>query len=234
MLRLVNRVSASIRARASAFLEKRRRRLPEMVGRADEFELKRAFQVDFLEQHGLTSETSLVDIGCGILRGGLPLIRRLGPGRYCGIDVRAECIKEATRVVRQAGLTAKQPQLIHAEDIGQLELLDRFDVAWAFSVLFHLTDESLDSVFLFVAKHLSNSGVFYANVNIGSAPDGTWLDFPVRWRSLDQYQQVGYRHGLKVAHLGTLEQFGHRSEKESRENLQAMLAFRKFVSSARQ
>jgi SAM-dependent methyltransferase len=230
MTNLAGRLVASARSRGQSLLRRWRNRLPDMVGRADEFELKRAFQMRFLVEHGLKPGVSLVDIGCGVLRGGLPIIRELDPRRYCGIDVRAECIRMAKREVRRAKLSHKKPTLLHCADLGALRLDRRFDIAWAFSVLFHLTDDALNDVLAFVSRQLEDDGVFYANANLGVRPDGNWQEFLVRWRTIDEYRAAANSFGLSVESLGTLESLGHHSLKEPGENLQEMLVFRRLVA----
>jgi hypothetical protein len=39
----------------------------------------------------------LVDLGCGTLRGGIPIIEYLDADSYIGVDVREEAIEEARR-----------------------------------------------------------------------------------------------------------------------------------------
>ena len=233
MTNLARRMIASARSRTQSLIRRWRNRRPAMVGRADEFELKRSFQIQFLSEHGLKPGVSLVDIGCGVLRGGLPIIRELDPERYCGIDVRAECIRIAKREVRRGRLSHKKPSLVHCTDLRTLRLDQRFDIAWAFSVLFHLTDDALEDVVAFVSGHLKDNGVFYANANLGVRQDGRWEEFPVRWRTLEQYHTTATSYGLSVEPIGTLESLGHKSQKEPGENLQEMLVFRRSAASTR-
>jgi hypothetical protein len=60
------------------------------VGAPHLWRMQRAFQIDFLQRMGLDRQHHLLDLGCGTLRGGLPLIAYLSAGNYTGIDVRAE------------------------------------------------------------------------------------------------------------------------------------------------
>src|SRR5262245_30090573 len=74
------------------------------VGPAHLWRMKRAFQLDFLRCTGLERGQRLLDLGCGTLRGGLPLIEFLDAGHYTGIDVRAEVLDEARGELAEAGL----------------------------------------------------------------------------------------------------------------------------------
>ena len=65
------------------------------VGPQDLWRMKRQFQIDFLLRMGLQPDEDLLDLGCGTLRGGIPMIEYLHAGKYVGVDVRAEVLAEA-------------------------------------------------------------------------------------------------------------------------------------------
>jgi SAM-dependent methyltransferase len=192
--------------RAFASPEERRH---AMVGPASEWSVKRDFQITFLSAHGLQPPDRLADIGCGTLRGGIPVIRYLDEGCYHGFEVRAEALEEARRELAEQGLEHKRPQLTQPGDLGSLHLDEQFDVIWAFSVFMHLSDDVLDGVLDFVARQLAPGGVMYANVKTGDAPQGEWQGFPVVSRQPESYREAGSRHGLAVEEMGTLESLGH-------------------------
>ena len=79
----------------------RQARRHSLVGRPELWQLKRDFQISFLREHGLEPGHFLLDIGCGTLRGGIPIIEYLDAGSYVGIDVRSEAIEEARRELRE-------------------------------------------------------------------------------------------------------------------------------------
>lgn len=62
------------------------------VGLPEAYHQKQKFQNDFLKSHGLLPHNKFVDIGCGVLRGGLPLIAYLDTGNYVGIDIRKQSL----------------------------------------------------------------------------------------------------------------------------------------------
>ena len=201
----IQRAVARVR-RAFASPQERRH---AMVGPASEWSVKRDFQIGFRKAHGLRPSDRLADIGCGTLRGGIPVIAYLDEGCYHGFEARAEALEEGRRELAENRLEQKRPVLTQSDDLGSLRLDERFDVIWAFSVFVHLSDEVLDGVLDFVARQLAPDGVMYANVRTGEAPDGQWQGFPVVSRSLDTYREAGARHGLAVTELGTLESLGH-------------------------
>ena len=93
------------------------------------WKMKRDFQIDFLKISGLQPDHHLLDIGCGTLRGGIPLIAYLDEGRYFGIEARAEVLDEGRKELRENGLEYKNPSLFAAPDISALAIEQKFDHA---------------------------------------------------------------------------------------------------------
>jgi SAM-dependent methyltransferase len=180
-----------------------------LVGPMAVWQVKRDFQIAFLRGHSLQPQHRLADLGCGTLRGGIPIIDYLDAGNYHGFDVRAEALEEAGRELESNGLTHKHPVLTQSENLGSLELDETFDVIWAFSVLMHMSDDVLDGALAFVGRHLAPSGIMYANVTTDRRPDGQWRGFPVIHRSWDFYREAAAGHGLDAEQLGTLAELGH-------------------------
>lgn len=195
-----------------------------LVGKAELWKMKQEFQFNFLQKQGLETSSTFCDIGCGTLRGGIPIIQYLEPQHYWGIDVRVEAINEAVKEVKRVELLYKKPSIIHAEQLSPLADLPKFDFIWAFSVLFHMTDNALVDALDFVKNHLEGDGCFYANVNIGDQPVDKWREFPVVWRSLEHYAALAAERGLSVSSIGTLRELGHDSGIDSQDD-QVMLAF---------
>lgn len=185
--------------------EKRHR----LVGSAKNWKIKRRFQIDFLRKKGLKPDDLFLDIGCGTLRGGIPIIKFLNKGLYHGIDIRENVIAEAKNEVQEEKLNKKEPTVISFNDFDTLSFDKKFDKILAFSVLIHLEDTILNKCLNFVSKHLSKNGVFYANVNYGSNVDAKWLEFPVLFRSYDFYDRIAEQNNMIVEEVGMLQDFGH-------------------------
>lgn len=198
-----------------------------LVGLPEAYEQKQRFQFDFLIRAGLKPNHTFLDIGCGVLRGGLPVINYLDARRYVGVDLNAEAISIGIDQVRKKGLEDKHPSLIHVKGaLSDCVLPFEVDIAWAFSVLIHMTDDHVQDCLRFTRSVLTPGGVFYANVNFGDAEDGVWREFPVKWRSFRYFEECAQREGLAVRDLGSLESFGHRSVSDRREDEQHMLEFK--------
>lgn len=213
-----------LRSSVKSLLTPAAERRHALVGPKHHWKMKRAFQIQFLKSVGLRPEHHLLDIGCGTLRGGVPLIEYLDTGHYCGLEAREEVLREGKKELHEANLEHKRPVLLAPTSLATLNLRKQFDFIWAFSVLIHMSDEVLEDSLSLVARHLSPAGVFHANVNVGDRPEGEWQGFPVVSRSLEFYQQAAARHGLRVAALGTLKSLGHETGATS-QDAQIMLRF---------
>jgi cyclopropane fatty-acyl-phospholipid synthase-like methyltransferase len=97
-----------------------------------------ALQLEFLLQQGLLPGHKLVDIGCGALRCGIPIIRYLDAGNYHGLDINASLIEAGKYELAKAGLTAKSVQLVVSDRFEINRLGSSFDFAIAQSLFSHL------------------------------------------------------------------------------------------------
>src|SRR5436190_8400701 len=74
-----------------------------------------------LLEHGLTPESTVLDIGCGVLRAGRWIIPLLEPEHYCGIEPQQEMVDR--------GLREFLPQEIARAKRPRFDSNDRFDFA---------------------------------------------------------------------------------------------------------
>ena len=177
------------------------------VGAPELYKKSRDFQIKFLKVMRLMPEDYLLDIGCGTLVGGIPIISYLEKCHYYGIEKRPDVLEEARKELLASKLTHKMPVLL-SEDISSVNFERKLNFVWAYAVLIHLKNEILEDCFAFVSSHLSKQGKFYANVNIGNKKDDSWKGFPVVWRTLDFYKKVGSSYGLIVQDIGSRQEFG--------------------------
>jgi SAM-dependent methyltransferase len=170
----------------------------------------RRFQIEQLKKLGLQPSHDVLEIGCGPLTAGIPVIQYLDADHYVGVDVRPTVLDVAWQQIGRHELSAKNPRLIRSDNFGAEELRDRrFDYVWSFSVLFHLSDEILDGLFSAVTKRLTDGGMFVANVQT-DLESSTWLQFPFLKRTIDDYRDVAEKHGMQTEELGTIEERGFR------------------------
>lgn len=196
----------------------------KLVGEPHLWDVKRSFQIEFLVDEGLEPHHRLLDVGCGTLRGGAPLIDYLEAGHYVGVESRYEPMKEGLEELLRHDLEEKRPIFLTADLLSVVDYLPSFDFIWAFAVLFHMRDPVLEDTLSFVSRHLNDGCAFYANVETGERKEEGWLEFPVIQRPLEWYREKAADQGLTVENLGTLRSLGHRSELE-RDDEQLMLKF---------
>lgn len=107
-------------------------------------------QFEYLRDAGLAPHHSLLDIGCGTLRGGRHFIRYLDANRYTGIDISPAAIDYARELVREESLDEKRPRLVLCRDMtfDFCELQRQtFDFILAHSVFTHLMPEHIEECF---------------------------------------------------------------------------------------
>jgi len=153
----------------------------DLVGPGDFWQEKRAWQIAFLKDRcGLLPAHRFLDIGCGTLRGGIPIIEYLEPEHYTGLEVRPHVLDEAREELElYPAAAAKRPNLVLSTGFPGLPDLGQFDKAWGFSVLIHMADP--------IAREC----------------------FPVVTRPESFYQGLAEAAGLRVEDLGTLASLGH-------------------------
>jgi SAM-dependent methyltransferase len=120
-------------------------------------------QFDFLVAAGLRPEHQLLDFGCGCLRGGLHFIRYLEPGRYTGVDISAVVLEAGRQFLREEGLEAKRPDLVHTTDLSLREFQGRrFDFILAQSVLTHMPEKEIGELFHRISSVMKPESRFFA------------------------------------------------------------------------
>ncbi len=121
----------------------------------------RLFQ--YLVSNGLRPEDKVLDLGCGNLRVGLPLIDYLDSGNYWGIDISGENLQTGRGFLAERGLEGKQPHLSINDDLKFEELAgQKFDVILAHSVFTHTPEETIEECMAHLHRVLKPSGVFFA------------------------------------------------------------------------
>ena len=121
-------------------------------------------QFDFLINKGLQPHHTMLDVGCGTLRGGRYFMKYLDTGNYYGIDISPKAIAYAKKLVQQEGLTEKDPHLLVSE---QKDLKFRnfsgetFDYLLAQSVFTHLKPEHIEECFENIGRIMHDSSIFY-------------------------------------------------------------------------
>jgi SAM-dependent methyltransferase len=199
-------------------------RLELMRGPIGAWRVDREVQARALERLRLKPEHRLVEIGCGPLQAGAPLIRFLEPGHYTGVDISAERLAAARELVQRFGLEEREPRLVRSDDFGLDQLAPgTFDRLWSFHVVIHFPQPLIARFMHAVATLLNPGGIgwFSAWVAGDGAPFtrlGSWLEFPVTEAGSDFFKAAAADAGLDCVGLGTLKQWGLPSDRPAAEN----------------
>ena len=119
-------------------------------------------QFEFLMRNGLAAHHTLIDIGCGALRCGIPIIRYLDCGKYFGLDINSSLIEAARSELANEGLTNKHPQLLVNEKFDFARFGVHFDFAIAQSIFTHLDAQLISQCLGELHKVLKPDGKFFA------------------------------------------------------------------------
>lgn len=120
-------------------------------------------QFEFLLSKNLKPNHTMLDIGCGTLRGGQHFIRHLNPGNYYGIDISPKAVAYAKHFVQQEYLSRKDPHLILSENknLKFQEFSETFDCILAQSVFTHLKPEHIQECFQNIGRIMHETSSFY-------------------------------------------------------------------------
>jgi SAM-dependent methyltransferase len=184
-------------------------RLEAIVGPLGAWTETAAFQIAFLKQMGLRPHHRVLDIGCGPLRGGFPLIEYLRPGGYTGVDIREAAIAEGKARIEKSRLADRKPVLVRSDSFGTEHLQGQgFDYIWVFQVLHHLDDASAQACLTAIAEYMTSQSVCFANVHT-EGRRSKWQEFPFVPRSVQIWQGLTRQCGLEAADIGRMEAFGY-------------------------
>ncbi|MEJ5992468.1 class I SAM-dependent methyltransferase [Ramlibacter sp. PS3R-8] len=171
-------------------------------------------QLEFLRSQGLQPHHSLLDVGCGALRGGIRFVEFLEPGQYAGLDINQSLINAGYHELELAGLELKQARLLVDPEFNVSRFGTQFDFVIAQSVFSHLPVNHICECLLNVAKVLKPDGRFFATFfeaphpvhvePITHAPGGVVTRYgkdPFHY-SVAEFQWMADNCGLAVRHIG--------------------------------
>src|SRR5262245_6037599 len=95
-------------------------------------------QFDFLLAQGLEPDHTLIDIGCGALRGGVHFVRYLKPGHYFGLDVNSSLVTAGQSELEAAGLADRNAHLLVDDKFRLSRFGQVFDFGVSVSLFTHL------------------------------------------------------------------------------------------------
>ena len=170
-----------------------------LVGYHDRSEEKRYIQINFLKKAGLRPSDRLLDVGCGVLRGGAPIIKHLAPAHYIGIERDAKRLAEGRKELAELCLESKAPHLF-TDYPALASYRGTLDFIWSFQVFIHMHDEVARTTMQQLAPLLKPTGLFYMTARIGVRKNSKngWREYPVVQRRLSVYEEWAKSNGLSL------------------------------------
>ncbi len=189
-------------------------RLELMRGSLGAWREDRDAQLRMIDRLGLRAGDRFLELGCGPLQVGVPLIRYLDPGHYTGVDISADRLEAGRAAIARFGLDDRDPQLVQSNDFG----LDRlspasFDRIWCFQALIHFPQVLVERFMVAVGKLLEPGGKAWFSARVSPTEGafrtvGSWLEFPVTEAGERFYLAAADAAGLDCTSLGTLGEWG--------------------------
>ena len=165
------------------------------------FDSARSYVTDFIiSECNLTPNARFLDLGCGVLRVGLPIIDYLNVGNFYGYDLCPYRIDEAKKELQEFGDPSKRPILTSdwSEITGRFNNR-KFDFVWSYQVLIHVPDDELFKIIDRIKQALADDGVALVSVNTNTKQfpkDLRWREYPFVVRPLDFYKEAFDRVNL--------------------------------------
>ena len=143
----------------------------------DTDEVSGQLQFEILTRQGCVPSSRVLEVGCGCLHAGIPLMRYLDQGNYVGIDPNEWLVQTAMKKddVEQL-VNDKRARFLHVDTFDASSLGIKFDFVLSHSVLSHCAHQQLDQFLQSVATVLAPEGRVLASIYLaegnayGSAP----------------------------------------------------------------
>jgi hypothetical protein len=131
-------------------------------------------QFIYLLRAGLTPAAKVVDVGCGVLRGGYWLIHFLDPGCYCGIEPHKERLQIGTdHILEPEIFKLKQPRFDTNPNFDTSVFGEKFDFFVAYSIWTHASKPQIATMLDAFVRDSKENGVLLATY------------YPSSWRHAD-------------------------------------------------
>jgi len=173
--------------------------------------------VEFFKSVGLEQDHKFLDVGCGCLRAGIPMIKYISAANYFGIDCNASLKKGGELEAQKEGLDPSTLNYMVDARFGFREFGQEFDFAYAGSVFTHLPLNFIIRCLVYMSQVLRPDGVFYATYLDAMSDD--WVEPTPRkvgvveieghsyWdqdpfhQTFDQYEWMASQAGLRVSEV---------------------------------
>ena len=165
-------------------------------------------QLELLRQNGCTPSSYVLEIGCGCLVAGRPIIDFLEPGRYVGIEPNFWLLDAVKKGLPETVdlIDLKRPIFLQNCNFDASAAGRKFDFIISHSVLSHAAAWQLPIFLKSVKDVLAPSGVAIAslrffdalNNRMGDSNDPEWVYPGVSYFALETIHRLASEHGLSV------------------------------------
>jgi cyclopropane fatty-acyl-phospholipid synthase-like methyltransferase len=185
-------------------------------------EVSGQLQVELLKREGCRPNSKVLEVGCGNLHAGIPLIRYLEKDNYVGIDPN-EWLRQAAMEkddIRQL-VKSKGARFLTAIDFDASKFDIKFDFVLSHSILSHCAHWQLELFLKNVAKVLAPRARILASIRLAEgnaygstgtpdrddSRDETWQYPGVSWFKLSTVKAIAAKHGLTVTYIPEYTEF---------------------------
>jgi SAM-dependent methyltransferase len=176
----------------------------KFVGPPEKYDLASAGQFSLLTALGLREDHTLLDIGCGSLRGGRLFVPYLKPGNYFGIEPEQWLIDQGidTELGRDL-VRLKQPSFNNDTNFTLTSFGRKFDYMLAQSIFSHATQPQIRRCLSEAKKALEPTGIFAATFFPGETNyEGTeWVYPGCVYYTLEYFSKLVADEGLRCKPL---------------------------------
>jgi SAM-dependent methyltransferase len=170
-------------------------------------------QLDLLKLEGCLPSSDVLEIGCGCLTAGVPVMGYLDAGRYAGIEPNTWLVESALELRRVRRLVKrKRAVFLSRTDFDARELGRTYDYVLSHSVLSHCAHRQLDQFLENVGRVLRPEGRVVASIRLAEgnaygsegspdrqdSRDEDWQYPGVSWFTFETVRVTAERHGLDV------------------------------------
>jgi SAM-dependent methyltransferase len=183
------------------------------VGPPDYYDRIGALQFAVLILLGMREHHTMLDIGCGSLRGGRLSIMYLNRGNYFGLEPERWVLEEGVVHELSDGLLAlKKPTFSHTEDFSTKEFGVDFDYALASGMFMHAAPAQIMQCFDAVADALAPEGMFIGAFIEGEADSDhdSWTYPEIQRYTGAGLSRMANSAGLRLHLVDWPHTFGHR------------------------
>jgi hypothetical protein len=165
-------------------------------------------QLELLKRNGLTPSSRVLEIGCGCLAAGRPILEFLNADRYAAIEPNRWLIDAVLEGLpdTQTLFEAKRPVFLQNADFDASSLGIKFDFVISHSILSHAAHSQCPQFFRGVKAVLAEEGIALASIRffdaenrlMGDSLSPEWVYPGVSYFAWDTVRQSAAQEGLHV------------------------------------